>query len=164
MPWSSCVWLPTWTFPFFFFFYFQAGGKKHAATKVINLRYAYGNFQKQREVSFPNAFFSLKLSQKPTFSSQPKRPCKNQKITRWMRSLCLYWVNTISGLHVCDIMEECREERPQHLPLTSRTQHENQQPTTQKKCWVSAVICSTSWYVLSGWLYLNLSPFTLFTI
>lgn len=117
----------------FFFFYFQAGGKKHAATKVINLRYAYGNFQKQREVSFPNAFFSLKLSQKPTFSSQPKRPCKNQKITRWMRSLCLYWVNTISGLHVCDIMEECREERPQHLPLTSRTQHENQDTNSTKK-------------------------------
>lgn len=94
-----------------------------------------------------NAFFSLNLSQKPTFSSQPQWPCENQRMSRWMRSLCLYWINQFSEQHVCDIMEESREERLQHLPLASRAHHGNQHTNRTKNVeWMlsSVLLAGTS--------------------
>lgn len=64
--WSSYLGFPTWSFPFS---HFQAGGKKVAATEIMDFRYIYSNFQKKREMFLSNAFLSPKLSQKPTFST-----------------------------------------------------------------------------------------------
>lgn len=51
------------------FSHVQAGGKKVAATEIMDLKYTHSSFQKKREVFLSNAFLSLRLSQKLTFST-----------------------------------------------------------------------------------------------